>query len=47
MKLKEYLLSAIFLLIASILFVPQDRMDIIATIIIISGILGFIYWLKK
>ncbi len=47
MKLRESLLPAIILLLLSLLFVPQDRMDIVAAIIIISGILGLVYWWKK
>ncbi len=47
MKIKEYLIPLIFLLIISILFVPQDRMDIVATLISASGILGIIYWWIK
>lgn len=47
MKLKESIIPAIFLLLVSILFVPQDRMDIVALLIATSGILGLVYWWIK
>ena len=47
MKIKEYLLMIIVLLIISILFVPKERTGIAAIIIAIAAILGLIYWKIK
>jgi hypothetical protein len=48
MKLQEALPTIIILLILSILFVPIDRIDIVAGIISISAVLGIVYgWIKK
>lgn len=47
MDKKQSIITVIVLLIASILFVPVDRMDIVALIIAATGILGLVYWWIK
>jgi hypothetical protein len=47
MDKKQSLITVIILLIISILFVPIDRLDIVASLIGVAGILGLIYWWIK
>ena len=44
MKIKEYLLMIIVLLIISILFVPKEKVEVVVGIIAVAAILGLIYW---
>jgi len=47
MELQKPLITLILILILSILFIPQDRMDIVGAIVAISVLLGLVYWKIK